>query len=94
MQVEAIYDQGRLEFARPIKLKHQRIRLVVEIADDEIVDSLNPYELATEVLAAATQMRSRLDAIRLAPLRPDAELPELTPKQLERIEAFALREDR
>ena len=94
MQVEAIYDQGRLEFARPLKLKHQRIRLVVEIADDEIVDSLNPYELAPEVLAAATQMRSRLDAIRLAPLLPDAELPQLTPKQLERIEAFALREDR
>lgn len=94
MQVEAIYDQGRLEFARPLKLKHQRIRLIVDIADDEIVDPSNPYELEPEILAAAAQMRSRLDAIRLAPLRPDAELPELTPKQLERIEAFALREDR
>lgn len=94
MQVEAIYDQGRLEFARPLKLKHQRIRLIVDIADDEIVDASNPYELEPEILAAAAQMRSRLDAIRLAQLRPDAELPELTPKQLERIEAFALREDR
>lgn len=94
MQVEAIYDQGRLEFAQPLKLKHQRFRLIVDIADDEIVDPSNPYELDSEILAAAAQTRSRLDAIRMAPLRPDDELPELTPKQLERIEAFALREDR
>lgn len=94
MQVEAIYEQGRLEFAHPLKLKHQRVRLIVDIADDEIVDPSNPYELEPEILAAATQARSRLDAIRLAPLRPDDELPELTSKQLERIEAFALREDR
>ena len=121
MQVEAIYDQGRLEFTHPLKLKHQRIRLVVDIADDEIVDPLNPYESEPEVLAAAAQMRSRLDAIRLVPdsletlisqnpadawlhqmkltltavqLKPDHEIPELSQKQLDRIEAFSYREDR
>ncbi len=36
MQVEAIYNQGRLEFARPIKLKHDHLRLVVEVPDEEI----------------------------------------------------------
>lgn len=94
MQIEAIYDQGRLEFAYPLMFKHQRTRLLVEVADDEIVNSPNTYDLPTEVISAAVQMRSRLDATRLAMLRPDAELPELTPKQLDRIEAFALREDR
>ena len=36
MQVEAIYNQGRLEFVQPIKLKHDRLRLVVMVPDDEI----------------------------------------------------------
>ena len=121
MQVEAIYDQGRLEFAHPLKLKHQRIRLIVDIADDEIVDPSNSCELDPEILAATAQMRSRLNAIRLAPdsletlisqnpadawlhqmkttltavqLKPDHEIPELTQKQLDRIEAFSYREDR
>lgn len=94
MQIEAIYDHGRLKFAYPIEFRHQPIRLVVDIADDEIVNLPNPYGLALEVLDAAAQMRSRLDAARLAPSRPDADLPELTQKQLERIEAFTLREDR
>lgn len=121
MQVEAIYDQGRLEFTHPLKLKHHRIRLIVDIADDEIVDPANPYELEPEILVAAAQMRSRLDAIRLTPnsleslisqnptdawlqqmkstliavqLKPDDEIPELTQKQLDRIEAFSHREDR
>ena len=121
MQVEAIYDQGRLEFAHPLKLKHQRIRLIVDIADDEIVDPSNPYGLDPEILAVAAQARSRLDAIRLVPdsfetlisqnpadawlqqmkstliavqLKPDDEIPELTQKQLDRIEAFSHREDR
>jgi hypothetical protein len=36
MQVEAIYSQGRLEFAQPMKLKHDHIRLVVNVPDEEI----------------------------------------------------------
>jgi hypothetical protein len=39
-------------------------------------------------------MRQRLDAIRDAPLPPDETLPDLTQKQLDRIAAFELREDR
>jgi hypothetical protein len=42
------------------------------------------------VIAAAEVMDARLDAIRNAPFPPDQSLPELTPKQLERIEAFEL----
>ena len=95
MQVEALYDHGRLEFTRPLQLRHERLRLVVEIPDEELVTPTPPaYNLPPEVLALAQAMRDKLDAIRDAPLPPDDELPELTEKQLERIEAFALREDR
>ena len=96
MQVEAIYDHGRLEFVHPVQLKHDRVRLVVEVPDEEIV---NLYNLPAEMLAQAQAMLDKLDAVRNAPLPPDQAsdafshdaLPELTAKQLERIEAFELR---
>lgn len=89
MQVEAMYDHGRLEFIHPMQFKHERLNLLVEVPDDEIVNTANPYNLPQEWL-----MLAKLEAIRNTPLPPDDELPELTPKQLERIEAFELREDR
>ena len=91
MQVEAIYDHGRLEFIRPLQLRHERLNLVVEVPDDEIVNLANPYNLPQEVLVQALEMLAKLEAIRNAPLLPDDELPALTPKQLDRIEAFELR---
>lgn len=45
MRVEAIYDQGRLEFQR-FTLKHQRFRVYVEIPDQEIADPI-PSALPT-----------------------------------------------
>ena len=36
MQVEAIYNQGRLEFVQPLRLKHERFRLLVNVPDDEV----------------------------------------------------------
>ena len=91
MQVEAIYNQGRIEFVNPLRLKHDRLRLVVWIPDDEIETESTPYELSPDVLRKAQEMRQRIDAARRAPLSPDDELPEITAKQLERIEAFELR---
>jgi hypothetical protein len=94
MQVEALYDHGRLEFTRPLQLRHERLRLIVEIPDEELITPMPPtYNLPLEVFARAQAMRDTLDAIRNAPLPPDDELPELTEKQRERIAAFALRED-
>lgn len=55
MQVEAIYDQGRLEFVHPMKLKHDHLRLVVEVPDEEIDLSVDK--------AAATTMHERVRAI-------------------------------
>ena len=92
MQVEAIYDRGTLEFVHPLQLKHDRLRLVVEVPDEELLTTAsNPYNLAPEVLAQAQAMLEKFDAIRNAPLPPDDTLPELSAKQLERIEAFELR---
>ncbi len=47
-----------------------------------------------EVVAEARAIRVRLDAVRDAPLPPDHELPVLTARQEQRLEAFALRKDR
>ena len=49
-------------------------------------------EVPLGVIARAQALRARLDAIMNAPLPPDEALPELTPRMLERLEAFALRD--
>jgi hypothetical protein len=93
VEVEAIDDHGKLEFVRPLKLKHERVRLVVTVPDDEVEVASHPA-VSGDVLARARAMRQHLDAIRDAPLPPDETLPDLTQKQLDRIAAFRLREDR
>ena len=52
-----------------------------------------PPGLPPDVIARAQALRARLDAIMNAPLSPDEALPELTTRTLERLEAFALREE-
>ena len=84
MRVEAIYDQGRLSFLSPIKLRHDRLNVIVEIPEGEIEERA----VVTEQDEYARQMINALDAIRLAP-PPLSELPErLTAKQHERLTAF------
>ena len=91
MQVQAIYNQGRIEFVQPLRLKHDHIRLLVTVPDEEVETQANPYNLPPEVLQRAAEMRKRLDAVRHAPLPPDDQLPPISAKTLERIEAFKLR---
>ena len=102
MQIEAIYDQGRLEFISPVKLKSGRIRVRVEIPEDAIVPLSESqtesgedtgYTIAESVKEKSREIKAKLDRIRNAPLPEEDELPELTEKQQERIEAFALREE-
>ena len=88
MQVEVIYDHGRLEFTLPLQFKHERLRLLVEVPDEEIINLSN---LPQGILDQAQEMLAKLAAIRNTPLPPDDGLPEITPKQLQRIEAFELR---
>ena len=93
MQVEAIYDHGKLELAQPLKLKHQRIKVTVEIPDAEIEKNETPYLLPPEVVEMAKKMEEEMDRIRNQPLPDDDQIPPLTEKQLERIEAFELRDE-
>lgn len=91
MQVEAIYDHGKLEFAQPLQLKHAKLRLIVTVPDEEIISTDKPYNLPPELFERAKAMLAKMDAIRNAPLPSDDDLPELTEKQLNNIEAFELR---
>jgi hypothetical protein len=38
MQLEALYDHGKIELIHPVQLKHKRIKSVVNIPDSEIVE--------------------------------------------------------
>ena len=59
MQVEAIYNQGRLDFLLPIKLKHDHLRLVVEVPDDEfLTPTTSLYQPSPE---QAAQEQAMLD---------------------------------
>lgn len=44
MQIQAIYNQGRLEFEQPIQFKHDNIRLIVTVPDEEIEDLVLPAQ--------------------------------------------------
>ena len=51
MHVIATYKQGRLEFDQPMKFKHDPLRLVVEVPDDEIAQPATMREAIDEILA-------------------------------------------
>lgn len=97
MEIEAIYDQGKLEFISPVKLKSERLRVKVEIPDEEIerdsTSESEPSDLPEELRKQARETLDRFAKIRNSPLPPKDEIPELTAKQEERIQAFALREE-
>ncbi len=50
MQIEAIYDQGRIELTKPLHLRHSRVRVLVEVPDEEIIAPTAATE-ATETSA-------------------------------------------
>lgn len=92
MQVEAIYNQGRIEFVNPIQLKHDHLRLVVLVPDEEVlIPAESSYVLTPEELAKVQAETDKYRAILDAPLPPDDELPELSPEYEARIEAMELR---
>jgi hypothetical protein len=90
MQVEAIYHQGRLEFVHPIKFKHDHLRLVVLVPDDEVESSSASFALSPAMQASAQEMLDKFSAILNAPLLAEDELPTLSSKHIERMEAFEL----
>jgi hypothetical protein len=90
MQVEAIYHQGRLEFVHPIKFKHDHLRLVVIVPDEEVEAASPSFALSPAMQASAQEMLDKFSAILNAPLLPEDELPTLSSKHIARMEAFEL----
>lgn len=94
MQIDAIYDNGRLKFARPVRFARNRFRVRVEIPEQEIIEP-NERAVEAELSVFGDEWLTRLEAIKQEVLRiAEEDLPELTEKQQERMRAFALREDR
>ena len=96
MQVKAMYENGAVHFVQPVQFKRRRFEVVMNIPDEEIETRSIPCPL--DVMLAQNpgdawlhQMKTTLTAVQL---KPEHEIPELTQKQLDRIEAFSHREDR
>jgi hypothetical protein len=84
MQIEAIDDQGRLEFQSSITLKHQRFRVRVERPDQEIADLL-PTAVPTDDLADfSPEIREK--AKRMAAVAEEARRSSLPPTDPEETE--------
>ena len=96
MQLEAIYRDGQLQFSQPVHFRHQSFRVVVEVPEEEILDGASAMvlDVPPEIRQHANRMRERLDQIRSLPQSHDAQLPPLSEKTIERIEAFKQREER
>jgi hypothetical protein len=101
MLAEAYYDNGKIEFTRNYRFKHNRFKINVEVPDEEVSKehdnkitppNISDYSLKQEVVAYSSLMKEKLDRIRNAPAPPDDELPPLSLKYLERLKAFALRD--
>ena len=89
MLAEAFYKDGKIELVQKYRFKHNQFRVSIDLPDEELIadkDVVIPEEIATEAQA----LLAKYDAIRNAPLQADT-IPELTEKQLQRIEAFELR---
>jgi len=84
MQVEAIYDQGRLEFQIALNLRHQRFPVRVEIPDQEIADSLKPAPHAYDLEDFSPEVRERV--AKMAAIAEGARHQPLSPVQVEESE--------
>jgi predicted DNA-binding antitoxin AbrB/MazE fold protein len=100
MNVQAVWSNGVFRPIEPLKIKHAVITIQVpdeEIAENETEPAALRQEscaLPPEARAIADRMTAELDLIRNAPFPLDEEILPLSQKQLERIAAFATREER
>ena len=112
MQIQATYEDGRLEFDRPVQFARRRFRVRVEVPDQELVQSNASSQTAAasdpapatqaemaapapSLPAEANRWLTRLETLRAEAIASQHEQTEtLSEKQLERLDAFAMREDR
>jgi hypothetical protein len=100
MNVQAVWSNGVFRPIEPLKIKHAVI--TIQVPDEEIAENetepadlrQESYALPPEARAIADRMTLELDLVRNAPFPPDEETLPLSQKQLERIAAFATREER
>ncbi len=96
MNIQVIWENGVFRPAMPLNLKHQV--MTIQVPDEEVIanpmEAVQPaYRLPPGADVYARAMQERLDRIRNAPWPDEAELPPLTQKQRDRMEAFALRDE-
>jgi hypothetical protein len=91
MQLEAIYDDGKLEFCRPVRFTHGRLLVRVEVPEQGLVEPM--IKGGKEPLSAyASDWLCRVESIRTEVLTtPEAELLPITDEQLERLHAIKMR---
>jgi hypothetical protein len=97
VQVKAIYENGRLEFTRPIQLKRDRLTLLVEVPDEDIVtdtaETLPTYDLNAfpeEIRREVARMQAINEMAAKMPL-PACVNDKDSEEQEQRTRAFELR---
>jgi uncharacterized protein (DUF427 family) len=94
MQLEAIFQDGRLKFVKPVRFVTRHFRVKVEVPDDVLADAAESV-LKEPVPECADEWLSRLESIKQEILAvPEGELPALSEKQSVYASAYALRDDR
>ena len=90
MQLDAIYEDGRISLLEPLKLRHRRVRVTVQVPDIE-VESMGVDDGLDE---AARRLVATLDAIRREPPAEAADSQQSDPELAQRLDAFARRANR
>lgn len=98
MQVDAIYNNGRLEFSKSIRFKRTRFKVKVELPEQEIIHDTSQFglfgieePLSKDALAWLEELKKIQQTVMNI---PEDQLPEITTEQLERLEAIEMREER
>jgi len=102
MQIQARWKNGALYPVRPLHLKNNKL-VTIEIAEDMLPvhdprsDNVNDEHSSTinELLANDPDdaWLQKMKKIEVRIINAEEELPELTHRQLQNIDAFSLRED-
>jgi predicted DNA-binding antitoxin AbrB/MazE fold protein len=91
LQVELIYRDGRFHLTQPLKLKHEGVKIVVHVPDEEIDTAEKITEQPDAVQRRAGNLRKCLDQILDAEMPDDFPLPPVSAKSKTRIQAFSSR---
>jgi hypothetical protein len=93
MQLDAIYDDGKLEFSRPVRFAHRRFLVRVDVPELELIEP-KTGEVFDPLSAYASSWLRRLESIRAEVMTtPETELPAVSEEQLERLRAIDTREE-